>query len=94
MNGKEISSLVFMGLALLYDVSPVDIIPDIPVVGWIDDFIITATTGLNCIQQFTAESSQTLSTIAKTLKWIGIILGGIVILLLFLLAGFIVSLFQ
>lgn len=53
MNGKQITSLALMGLAVLYDVSPVDIIPDIPVVGWIDDFIITASAGLNCIEKFT-----------------------------------------
>lgn len=94
MKGKEITSLVYLGLALLYDASPVDIIPDIPVVGWIDDFIITATTGLNCIQQFTAESSQTLSTIAKSLKWIFFILGVIVIVFLVVLASFIVSLLK
>ena len=50
MTGKKVSSLVFMGLAALYDVSPVDIIPDIPVVGWIDDILITLTAFLNCIQ--------------------------------------------
>ena len=83
MTGKKVSSLVFMGLAALYDVSPVDIIPDIPVVGWIDDILITLTAFLNCIQQFTKETAHTLSIIAKILKWILVLLGGILIVLLF-----------
>lgn len=91
MTGKEVSSLVILGLAGLYGVSPVDIIPDIPVVGWVDDFLIIATAVLNCIQQFTAESIEILSNIAKTLKWICIIGGGIIILLLGLLAAFIIK---
>lgn len=83
MTGKKVSSLVFMGLAALYDVSPVDIIPDIPVVGWIDDILITLTAFLNCIQQFTKETAHTLSIIAKIMKWILVLLGGILIVLLF-----------
>lgn len=92
-NKKQITSLVLAGLALLYDVSPVDIIPDIPVVGWVDDFFITATAGLNLIQQYTSESMQWLSTIAKTLKWLTIILGVIVVLLVAIFASLIVSFF-
>lgn len=92
MKGKEIAALVYMALAILYDISPVDIVPDIPVVGWIDGFIITATAGLNCIQQFSQETNQTLATIAKTLKWIMIILGAILITLLALFAAVIIKL--
>lgn len=92
-NKKQITSLVLAGLAVLYDLSPVDIIPDIPVVGWVDDFFITATAGLNLIQQYTSESMQWLSTIAKTLKWLTIILGVIVVLLVAIFASLIVSFF-
>ncbi len=28
---------VFLVLAILYDLSPIDIIPDIPVIGYVDD---------------------------------------------------------
>lgn len=93
MDSKQVTSIVLAGLAVLYDVSPVDIIPDIPVVGWVDDFFITATAGLNLIEQNTKESMQWLSTIAKSLKWVVIILGIIVILLVALLGSLIVSLF-
>ena len=93
MEKKHITSLVLAGLAVLYDISPVDVIPDIPVVGWVDDFFITATAGLNLIQQYTSESMQWLSTIAKTLKWLTIILGVIVVLLVAIFASMIVSFF-
>ena len=93
MEKKQITSLVLAGLAVLYDISPVDVIPDIRVVGWVDDFFITATAGLNLIQQYTAESMQWLSTIAKTLKWLTIILGVIVVLLVAIFASMIVSFF-
>lgn len=93
MEKKQITSLILAGLAVLYDLSPVDIIPDIPVVGWVDDFFITATAGLNLIQQYTSESMQWLSTIAKTLKWVTIILGAIVVLLVAIFASLIVSFF-
>lgn len=93
MEKKKITSLILAGLAVLYDLSPVDIIPDIPVVGWVDDFFITATAGLNLIQQYTSESMQWLSTIAKTLKWLTIILGVIVVLLVAIFASLIVSFF-
>ena len=93
MEKKQITSLVLAGLAVLYDISPVDVIPDIPVVGWVDDFFITATAGLNLIQQYTSESMQWLSTIVKTLKWLTIILGVIVVLLVAIFASMIVSFF-
>ena len=93
MEKKQITSLVLAGLAVLYDISPVDVIPDIPVVGWVDDFFITATAGLNLIQQYTSESMLWLSTIAKTLKWLTVILGVIVVLLVAIFASMIVSFF-
>ena len=93
MNSKQVTSIVLAGLAVLYDLSPVDIIPDIPVVGWVDDFFITATAVLNLIQQHTQESMQWLSAIAKTLKWITVALGVIVVLLVALFASLIVSYF-
>ena len=91
MKRKEVSRLVKMGQAALYDVSPVDIIPDIPVVGWIDDILITLTAILNCIQQFTKETAHTLSIIAKILKWILVLLGGILIVLLFFAMSLIIG---
>ena len=85
---------VLMALCLLYDISPVDIIPDIPVVGQIDDLIILASGGLNLIQRYMERAGSSLATIVKVAKWIVIALGAIVILILALFAVAIVSLFQ
>lgn len=93
-NGNMVMPIVWMVLAVLYDVSPVDIIPDIPVVGWVDDFFITATATLNLIQKATTDSAGWLSAIAKTLKWVTIILGIIAILLVALCGTLIVKMFS
>ena len=85
---------VLMALCLLYGISPVDIIPDIPVVGQIDDLIILASGGLNLVQRYMERAESSLATIVKVVKWIVIALGAIVILLLALFAVAIVSLFQ
>lgn len=37
-------------LAALYTVWPLDVIPDVPVVGWIDDGVIDAIALLYCIK--------------------------------------------
>lgn len=84
---------MLVGFAVLYDISPVYLIPDIPVVGWVDDYSITATVGLNLIQQYTSELMQTQSKIATTLKWLTIILGVIAVLLVAIFASLIVSFF-
>ena len=85
---------VMLVLAVLYGFSPVDIIPDIPVIGWIDDFFINATAILNLIQAECHQTNETLASIAKGLKWLAIGRGVVVILLVLLLGSFIVSLFN
>ena len=85
---------VLMVLCLLYGVSPVDIIPDIPVVGQIDDLIILVSGGLNLAQTYMERTESSLASVVKVVKWIVIALGAIVILLLALFAVTIVNLFQ
>lgn len=84
---------VLMVLCLLYGISPVDLIPDIPIVGQIDDLIILASGTLNLVQRYMERADSSLTTIVKVTKWIVISLGAIVILLLALFAVAIVSLF-
>jgi len=85
---------VWAALSVAYLFSPVDIIPDIPVVGWVDDFFITATAGLNLLQGYAADSSQALAQIVKMFKWGLIILGIICIALILLLGTLIVKMFS
>lgn len=80
-------------LSIVYLISPIDIVPDIPVVGWIDDFFISATGILNLIQAEVSKTSQGIAQGIKMLKWLIIGIGIIAILLVLLLGSLIVSLF-
>ena len=97
-ENKQLPSVVvpwvIMVLCLLYGVSPVDIIPDIPIVGQIDDLIILASGTLNLVQLYMERADSSLTTIVKVAKWIVIALGAIVIILLALFAVAIVSLIK
>ena len=73
-------------LGAVYTISPIDIIPDIPVIGWVDDFFVLSATILNLLEKTTGRTHHSLRAILKTLKWTAIILG-ILVILLFLLLG-------
>lgn len=93
-SSSHIGAWVSFAISLLYTFSPIDIIPDvIPVVGWLDDLVIGATGTLNLIQQTCKESMGWLSAIAKMLKWVTIILGGIAVLVIALLGTAVYALF-
>ena len=80
----------WMILAVLYSVSPIDIIPDfIPLAGWADDILGLGISGLNLLQVYTTKSNAALSAILKILKWI-LLLGGILIVLILVLIGFLI----
>ena len=85
---------VIMALCLLYGISPVDLIPDIPIVGLIDDLIILLSGSLNLVQRYMERADSSLTAIVKVAKWIVIALGVIVIILLALFAVAIVNLFK
>ena len=93
-NGNMVMPIIWMAAALLYDVSTLDVIPDVPVIGWIDDLFITATATLNLIQKAAEDSVPWLAQIAKNLKWITVILGIIAILLVVLCGTLIVKMFS
>lgn len=76
-------SIVVMVLAVLYDVSPIDAIPDvIPVAGWLDDFGFTAIAALNLFQQLYGDQTAAIVRAAKYAKWILIVLTVIAVLVL------------
>lgn len=71
---------------VLYGVSPVDILPDVvPVGGWIDDIVITGGGLLNLAQAYTQDTNKSLAKIIGLAKWLILILGGILIVILGLL---------
>lgn len=73
-------------LALIYTVSPIDLVPDfIPIVGWFEDALLVIVGGLNGIQNGVLEVNSSLRTLIKYLKWGLLIIGGIAILIVVLL---------
>jgi uncharacterized membrane protein YkvA (DUF1232 family) len=42
----------FLILAIIYTLSPIDIIPDAPLVGWIDDAIVDLLAVLNLVRKY------------------------------------------
>jgi small-conductance mechanosensitive channel len=85
-HGARARDWILLALAALYTVSPVDIIPDIPVVGWIDDFLFIASAGVNVLQQEFGKTNAILSSILGVVKIITLLLG-VIIVLLAVLAG-------
>ena len=48
---KEKWIVLILVLALLYIISPIDIVPDpIPVVGWVDDVLVGVGAGALCLK--------------------------------------------
>ncbi|WP_302273092.1 YkvA family protein [Brachyspira aalborgi] len=73
-------------LALLYTISPVDLVPDfIPIVGWFEDALLLIVGGLNGIQNGILDANSSLRTLIKFVKWGILIIGGIAILIVVLL---------
>ena len=60
---------MLMVLCLPYGVSPVVIIPDIPVVGQINDLIKLVSGGLNLVQRYMERADSSLTTVVKVVKW-------------------------
>lgn len=88
-------SIVIAMLALAYDVSPIDAVPDaIPVLGWLDDVGITAFAAMNVYQQFTKDQNSTLVKLIRYTKWMlvalvviaGVAVGGLVAAIVALVA--------
>jgi hypothetical protein len=72
---------VWLVLAIIYILLPVDGVPDVPVFGWVDDLLIGAAAVMNLIQNLLGKSSIELFKIVKIFKWILIALAVIVALL-------------
>lgn len=81
-------------LAAIYILSPLDIMPDVPVIGFLDDIFLGIVIGLNWAQYSTEESNKILSSFIGLIKWVLIILGVILVLLLAIFGVLIVRLFQ
>ena len=94
MNRKQITSIILLIGAIVYDFIPADLIPDITVIGWIDDFFVTSSALFNCIQQFSDDGNEILTRIMKWLKWTCLLLAVLIILVFLLLTATIISIFK
>ena len=66
---KALSVIIAM-MAIAYDLSPVDAMPDaVPVLGWLDDVGVTVMAALNAYHQFAKDQSALSVRIAKYAKW-------------------------
>ena len=72
-------------LALIYTISPIDILPNIPVIGWADDYILLITALLNGIQNGVFADNPTINKLLKYIKWSIFIVGIIAILIVLFL---------
>ena len=97
MNQQSQRSMVFpvflFMLAILYDMSPIDLIPDIPVIGYVDDFFITAIATLNLLEKWLQDSSVVLASLLRLVKWLAVFVGIIAVCLVGLALWGIVKLF-
>ena len=91
MTRKQITSLLLLGASIIYDVIPADLIPDIPLVGWFDDMLVTSSAALNCLQQFGINANGKVDKLLKWLKWICILLAVIVVIIFIALAGTVID---
>lgn len=83
---KALSVLIAM-LAIVYDLSPIDFVPDaVPLFGWLDDVGFTLMAALNAYQHFSKDQSALVVRLAKYVKWMmvafiiiaGVAVGGLV----------------
>jgi len=72
-------SVTLFVLAIIYVLSPIDIIPDVPVVGHVDDLFVAAIATLNLMQKWFEGSSIILALIFKWFKWLVVLVGLIAI---------------
>jgi hypothetical protein len=73
-------------LSICYVVSPIDLVPDVPVVGWFDDCALLMSSGLNVLQKYLGTTHELVYKALKFLKW-GVLILGIITFLLFLIFG-------
>lgn len=85
---SRVSKILVVLLAIIYVVSPIDVVPDIPPLGWIDDIVVL----LLMLLYVMHGEDNIFTSLFSTLKWL-VVLGGILtVVLLFLLATIVISL--
>lgn len=71
-------------LALIYDIMPFDFMPDVPVVGWVDDLLITAAAMVNFVEKTILHKQQALQSAVWKIKWVVILFSAFSLAFMFL----------
>ncbi|MBR3628102.1 MAG: DUF1232 domain-containing protein [Elusimicrobia bacterium] len=90
-QSKKVWAWILFIAAIIYGASPVDLIPDMPVIGWIDDFTIGAAAFTNLIQQQFFQTNKSLNKLFKIAKWILISIAVLIILVAILIITLIIK---
>lgn len=74
-RGKSVSphagAWVWIAIAVLYSIAPLDFIPDvITPYGWVDDILVVAISIINLVQSYLMPKNEALAKIIKRIKWI------------------------
>ena len=74
-RGKSVSphagAWVWIAIAVLYSIAPLDFIPDvITPYGWMDDIIVVVISLINLIQSYLKQKNEALAKMVKRIKWI------------------------
>lgn len=80
-RNKKVWAWIFLVIATIYGFSPIDLVPDAPVIGWIDDFTILSAAITNFIQQQFFQTNNVLNKILKIVKYILISLAVLITLI-------------
>ncbi len=68
-DGGLLGPYVFLGLAVLYALLPFDLVPDVPVVGWVDDISLLLVSSLNLAEKKFGEVGSSFRKKIRFLKW-------------------------
>jgi uncharacterized membrane protein YkvA (DUF1232 family) len=91
-EARSYSPYILFALAILYTISPVDLIPDVPIVGWIDDLLFLLLSGSNLLEKGVGATHPNLKHALRLFKWVVLISGVIAIAVLGLLGAVIYKL--
>jgi hypothetical protein len=85
-KSKKIWAWIFLIVAIIYGISPIDLVPDVSAVGLIDDIIIILSALINFVQQYFFQTNAKLNKWFQITKW-GLLSFAILITLIALLMG-------
>ena len=74
-RGKSVSphagAWLWIAIAVLYSIAPLDFVPDvITPYGWVDDIIVVVISLINLIQSYLKQKNEALAKMVKRIKWI------------------------